>query len=108
MPDYPGWNLDLRFWNHDSELSYPVGVHHSRGGQTMLTRREVAMMWVCELLTEKPDWHIKVFDEEIAEKWRREAALSDSVLDEACADYVSMFLTSRVRLLCSHKATVHP
>jgi len=39
----------------------------------MLLVREVAMMQVMERLTDKPDWHIKVFNDEIAEKWKVEA-----------------------------------
>lgn len=30
-------------------------------------------MIVMDRLTDKPDWHVKVFDEEIAKKWRDEA-----------------------------------
>jgi hypothetical protein len=35
--------------------------------------RELAMMDVMEKLTDKPDWHKKVFDEEIVGKWKKEA-----------------------------------
>jgi len=54
---------------------YPTGIHYNCWGadSEMLTVGEVAMMLVMDRLTDKPDWHIKVFDDEIAQKWRQEA-----------------------------------
>jgi hypothetical protein len=76
----------------------------------MLLIREVAMMIVMNQLTEKPDWHIKVFDDTIVEKWIQEALalpvepLYDdivkpekynpkklkSILDRKCLEYVRL------------------
>ena len=39
----------------------------------MLFVREVGMMIIMDQLTDKPDWHKKVFDDTIVEKWRKEA-----------------------------------
>lgn len=39
----------------------------------MLPVREVAMMGIMDRLTDKKDWHKKVFDDAIVEKWREEA-----------------------------------
>ncbi|KAL2129749.1 hypothetical protein VTI74DRAFT_7339 [Chaetomium olivicolor] len=52
-----------------------MGTHHNCYGAKshMLLVREVAMMLVMDRLTDKPDWHVKVFDETIADKWRQEA-----------------------------------
>ncbi|KAK5654209.1 hypothetical protein OQA88_7384 [Cercophora sp. LCS_1] len=77
---YPGWSLDLR-WTVQENCDYfktglyPVGVHHNCFGANseLLPVREVAMMMVMDALTDKPDWHIKVFDDEIVGKWRQEA-----------------------------------
>ncbi|KAK4235350.1 hypothetical protein C8A03DRAFT_46505 [Achaetomium macrosporum] len=80
MPEYPGWNLDLRF-NYgqprgDDEVGYPMGIHHNwrdaDAHSRMLTVREVAMMLVMDRLTDKVDWHIKVFDDGIAQGWCQE------------------------------------
>lgn len=38
-----------------------------------LTAREVAMLGIMNALTDKPDWHKKVFDDEIVAKWKQEA-----------------------------------
>ena len=122
MPEYPGWNLDLR-WHDQAEgrlVTYPMGIHYnSCGAQSdMLLVREIAMMLVMDRLTDKPNWHIKVFDDEIAEKWKTEALawpnedlwkrianlsweetetdderwhpkIPKNILDRGCADYVS-------------------
>ncbi|RTE78942.1 hypothetical protein BHE90_006536 [Fusarium euwallaceae] len=73
---YPGLGLDLRFHdqNEGREEIYPVGIHNNCYGSKseMLLVREVAMMIVMDRLTDKPDWHIKVFDDTITEKWIEE------------------------------------
>ncbi|KAH7240356.1 uncharacterized protein BKA55DRAFT_577383 [Fusarium redolens] len=73
---YPGLGMNLRYHNyhHEGEM-YPTGIHYnSRGAESdMLLVREAAMMIVMNQLTDKPDWHIKVFDDAIAEKWVQEA-----------------------------------
>ncbi|KAK4188160.1 hypothetical protein QBC35DRAFT_473900 [Podospora australis] len=83
-PKYPGYGMNLR-WMLQSEsvsarrnlgmIAYPMGIHGECYGNNsmIITVREVAMMLVMDRLTDKPDWHIKVFNDEIAEKWRQEA-----------------------------------
>lgn len=83
------------------------------------------MMAVMDLLTDKPDWHIKVFDDEIAEKWRQEAlawpdddlrrrlGVSDNcppgLLDRESVDYVSPRPSSPTpTTLPAYRVTVHP
>lgn len=77
---YPGLGLNLRYHDqdgrgdgHNGEI-YPIGIHQYCYGSTseMLLIREVAMMIVMNQLTDKPDWHVKVFDDTIAEKWIEE------------------------------------
>ncbi|KAK3377284.1 hypothetical protein B0T24DRAFT_592900 [Lasiosphaeria ovina] len=78
---YPGWNLDLRWTAQEhgerdlTRIGYPMGIHYNcyRAKSEMLLVRGVAMMLVMDRLTDKPDWHPKVFDEHIADKWRHEA-----------------------------------
>ena len=79
MCEYPGWNKDLRWtdqWvGEPRDATYPMGIHFDCYGAAsqMLLMREVAMMLVMDRLTDKSDWHVKVFNDEIAEKWRQEA-----------------------------------
>ncbi|KAK4443131.1 hypothetical protein QBC34DRAFT_362554 [Podospora aff. communis PSN243] len=78
---YPGWKQDLRYVLENDEVRFaetgvfPVGIHHDcYGNQSiMLTVREVAMMMIMERLTDKPDWHVKIFDQAIVDKWTEEA-----------------------------------
>ncbi|EKJ69289.1 hypothetical protein FPSE_10542 [Fusarium pseudograminearum CS3096] len=73
---YPGLGLDIRHYDQDTNGEiYPMGIHSSCIGSEseLLLVREVAMMIVMNELTDKPDWHVKVFDETIAEKWIEEA-----------------------------------
>ncbi|KAL2256160.1 hypothetical protein VTK26DRAFT_2091 [Humicola hyalothermophila] len=75
--EYPGWNLDLRWLDQiqRQQYTYPIGIHYNCTGadSRLLLVREVAMMLVMDRLTDKPGWHVKVFDETITEKWRQEA-----------------------------------
>lgn len=74
MPDYPGLGLPLRH-NPDDFHHYPIGAHGSCHGSKsdLLPVRELAMMSVMESLTDKEDWHKKVFDDAVVSKWREEA-----------------------------------
>lgn len=137
---YPGLGLDIRHDDsNDRDVTYPVGIHFNCYGSEseMLLVREVAMMMVMESITDKPDWHVKVFDAEITNKWKAEAlalpvdamykeiaedriawhdgAFSGQppkpriILDEACVDYVRLlaFVVIHVRVFQADSAVVH-
>ncbi|KAM0426064.1 hypothetical protein ACHAPT_008695 [Fusarium lateritium] len=76
--EYPGVNVPL--WHGFDRYSnspypgYPIGFPEYCGGWSdILPMREVAMMIVMDNLTDKPNWHEKVFDDDIVQKWRDEA-----------------------------------
>jgi len=75
MPKYPGLGLPLRHGVHNDFGYYPIGAHGSCFGSQsdILPVRELAMMGIMDRLTDKENWHKKVFDEEIVAKWRKEA-----------------------------------
>jgi hypothetical protein len=52
-----------------------MGIHGNffDADSDILPVREVAMMTIMDKLTDKPDWHKKVFDDEIIAKWCKEA-----------------------------------
>lgn len=98
---YPGMGLPLRFWDpldqHGHEgiwgkSIYPMGVRSEafRHMSPLVYVREVAMMMVMEILTEKPEWHKKVFDDAIVAKWRKEAL---AIPDEVFWDQSTSFKT---------------
>ena len=69
---YPGIDLALRQVRGDT---YHTGAHADLISpySGMLQVREVAMMGLMDRLTDKPNWHEKVFSDEIVSKWRKEA-----------------------------------
>jgi hypothetical protein len=119
LAKYPGWNLDLRWTDYQgTDPHYPMGIHHNYLGadSAMIPVREGAMMLVMDRLTDKLNWHIKVFDDEIVIKWKAEALawpdedlwgrlnncdqdddvrIPTPILDKECVDYVSDVLPSR-------------
>ncbi|KAL1840395.1 hypothetical protein VTJ49DRAFT_521 [Mycothermus thermophilus] len=77
---YPGAGLPLRFIRFPEDPE--VGIDTYRFGSCkgmvgalseLLQVREVFMMILMDRLTEKPNWHEKVFNDEIVAKWRQEA-----------------------------------
>ncbi|KFY31568.1 hypothetical protein V493_00997 [Pseudogymnoascus sp. VKM F-4281 (FW-2241)] len=72
--EYPGVNYALRVYP-DSTPVYITDAHDDCLGHLsqLLPVREVFMMVLMDRLSDKVDWHKKVFDEEIVAKWRKEA-----------------------------------
>ncbi|KAM0346281.1 hypothetical protein ACHAPU_005708 [Fusarium lateritium] len=69
--------VSLKYRNHDRGgrgFSYPTAIDSdSNSTSDMLLLREVAMLIVMDRLTDKPDWHVKVYDDTITDKWIQEA-----------------------------------
>ncbi|GAB1320932.1 Manganese lipoxygenase [Madurella fahalii] len=79
---YPGVNLPLRYLDQQGTPGvdfYRLGSFEGLQDVTsrMLQVREVAMMILMDSLTDKPNWHEKVFDDDIVDKWRQEALSQD-------------------------------
>ncbi|KAK3339955.1 hypothetical protein B0T25DRAFT_365827 [Lasiosphaeria hispida] len=76
---YPGVNLPLRDTPAENVVAgdtfYRIGAHPScPDSQTELLQiREIAMLNLMDRLTDKPNWHEKLFDDQIVAKWRDEA-----------------------------------
>lgn len=80
---YPGLGLSIEYDNTESpggrgrDVYYPIGARGEGSGagvtHDILSVREVAMMLVTDRLSDKPDWHKKIFDNNITAKWRAEA-----------------------------------
>lgn len=69
---YPGVNIPLRempkrsFNRKDEYSSYPIRFpEYKRSQSQVMPVKEVAMMILMDMLTDKPDWHKKVFNETI-------------------------------------------
>lgn len=72
-PSYPGLGLPLRTELDDDW--YPIGAHGScpNSHTDLIPVRELAMLHIMDRLSDKPNWHEKVWDEDIVAKWRAEA-----------------------------------
>lgn len=80
---YPGLGLPIEYdyTDNPSDASdgvfYPIGARGAVPGGDLtyhiMPVHEVAMMLVMDRLTDKPDWHKKMFDDNITAKWRVEA-----------------------------------
>ncbi|KFY99960.1 hypothetical protein V500_01229 [Pseudogymnoascus sp. VKM F-4518 (FW-2643)] len=101
--EYPGVNIDLRLYSGFGP-KYPMGTHiNCLGAESkLLPVREVFMMVLMDRLSDKVDWHKKVFDEEIVAKWRKEALeqpedkLFSQVVEGKSGDKVSMPRRARI------------
>jgi hypothetical protein len=80
MLNLPGASLPVEEWHEDLfENAYHVRI----------TAREVAMLAMMNEITDKHDWHKKVYDETIAAKWTAEAVsagLSENMSDWCIAE----------------------
>ncbi|KAK3901763.1 hypothetical protein C8A05DRAFT_16086 [Staphylotrichum tortipilum] len=79
---YPGVDLPLRYLKQDGWPGtdfFRLGSFEGATDSTsdLLPIREVAMMILMDRLTDKPNWHEKVFDDVIVAKWRDEALTQD-------------------------------
>ncbi|EON97703.1 hypothetical protein UCRPA7_6802 [Phaeoacremonium minimum UCRPA7] len=52
-------------------------------GADRLTVREVAMLQLMDAITDKPSWHVKIFNEEIVKKWHDEATAKPLISEKA-------------------------
>jgi hypothetical protein len=73
--EYPGLGLPVRHNEQENYGFYPIGAHGNvYGSETEpIYVRELAMMDIMDKLTDKLDWHKKVFDDDIVSRWRTEA-----------------------------------
>lgn len=72
---YPGLGLNLRHVPDEHGAHYPTDLQCDAqvAFSQLLPVREVAMMFIMDMLTDKANWHKKVFDVEIVSTWRKEA-----------------------------------
>lgn len=90
MSKYPGLGFPLRHNPQENNGHYPIGAHGSCYGShsDMLPIRELAMMAIMDRLTDKEDWHKKVFNDGIVSKWREEAlAIPDDEFNRLATGY---------------------
>ncbi|RMJ21872.1 hypothetical protein PHISP_07263 [Aspergillus sp. HF37] len=91
--DLPGFTLPLDFKpkKEMDDIVYPnaLDTEDIEDGYVghLFPVRELTMMRIMETITDKPNWEEKVFNEEIAAKWRQEIQDGESVT-ERMMDYI--------------------
>ncbi|GKT46759.1 uncharacterized protein ColSpa_06940 [Colletotrichum spaethianum] len=68
----PGFGYDLTVIPRGA---FPSATHDWNA--STLTFLELAMLWFIEQITNKPDWHVKVFNDDIVSKWKTEVMAVD-------------------------------
>lgn len=122
---YPGVNLPLRHLKQQGQAGvdfYRCGSFKGADGtlSQLIQVREMFMMMMMDRLTDKPNWHEKVFNDAIVTKWRIEALaerenrmyeelldgkeipmpVRTRFMDEATFDYVRVPAAIVLILLC--------
>ncbi|KAK8004506.1 hypothetical protein PG989_004225 [Apiospora arundinis] len=80
----PGFGLPMQYlptWSSNPEKSkrFPHAIADYLASKG-ITERELRMLDFVNQITDKPDWHKKVFDEQIVQKWKAEGVRHDDNL----------------------------
>ncbi|KAL4754373.1 hypothetical protein BDW72DRAFT_139550 [Aspergillus terricola var. indicus] len=93
----PGFNVPLNFQPKVNVISgYTFGFpnaldrNHIEDGTLngLVTYREIVMMRIMNIITDKPDWRLKLFDKRITAKWREEVAESAQDVSARMMDWI--------------------
>ncbi|KAF4992689.1 hypothetical protein FGRMN_7002 [Fusarium graminum] len=96
--------ISIKYRCHDrggKGFSYPTAIDdRAKNTSDMLLVREVAMLIVMDRLTDKPNWHVKVYDDAITDKWIQEALalpieqLYNDIVTDSPGSWIPKMLTS--------------
>lgn len=79
-------------WGHEGRFRH--GINDFRAER--LTVREVAMLQLMDAITDKANWHAKIFDETIVRKWHEEA-IAQPLISEKTWEWVVTELRDKAR-----------
>ncbi|KAL7939878.1 hypothetical protein V8C35DRAFT_287955 [Trichoderma chlorosporum] len=74
----------------EKELKYDKRFAHAFGEweqRPAVTVRELAMVAVMNTLTDKPDWHVDIFNKDTVAEWRQEAFAATPLMSEKARDW---------------------
>ncbi|KAJ6027985.1 hypothetical protein N7540_003561 [Penicillium herquei] len=86
--DLPGFTLPLNFRPEGIMFQNALDSDEIEGIGTQRTLWELTMMQIMNIITEKPGWYKKVFNEEITAKWRQEITNSSKTLTSGMVDWI--------------------
>jgi hypothetical protein len=70
---FPGFGLPVEHDGGPLPTMFPLAVGESLWASNGVSLREQRMLDFVNQITDKPDWEVKVFDEDIVSRWRAEA-----------------------------------
>jgi hypothetical protein len=74
---------------------YAIAIDMCRG--PLLTVREYTMMEIMNRITDKVGWEVKVFDEKITQRWRKEAmGIEGRDVSEKMMDWVKILFFKKL------------
>jgi hypothetical protein len=91
---FPGFGLPV---DHEGSDCFPLAIGTTPWASMGVTLREKRMLDFINKITDKPDWEVKVFDEDIVARWRAEADVrpeeleGDVLLSQQMFDFVCDF-----------------
>lgn len=76
--EFPGFGLPVNAMPEvDDRFPVLIGDDDEDWRAATLTVRELCMLKVVEEITDKPEWWVKAHNDEISEKWKKEALEMD-------------------------------
>ncbi|KAL4733486.1 hypothetical protein BDV11DRAFT_199938 [Aspergillus similis] len=63
----------------------------------ILTAKELAMLGLINTLTDRPDWHRAVFNQQVTAQWREDAVASSSLINDKTWDWCLQELQDKAR-----------
>lgn len=103
---FPGLGLPI---DHEGEglTTFPLAIGDQPWTSNGVTLREQRMLQFINQITDKPEWEVKVFDEDIVSRWRAEADIrpeeldGDVILSQQMFDFVSALYHALLETECS-------
>ena len=71
--EFPGLGLPVEHDGGPLPTTFPLVIGESLWASNGVCLREQRMLDFVNHITDKPDWEVKVFDEDIVSRWRAEA-----------------------------------
>jgi hypothetical protein len=78
--------------SHDQ---FATGVNDWYGH--ILTAKELAILDLINTITDRPDWHRAIFDQQVIAKWRQDAVASSSLINDKTWDWCLQELQDKAR-----------
>ncbi|KAF4219015.1 hypothetical protein CNMCM6457_003314 [Aspergillus fumigatiaffinis] len=93
-PKVPGFH-DIPIDVELPQDQFAAGIKDWRG--TILTAKELAMLDLINTVTERPNWHVRIFQQEEIARWREDAMSSSSLINDPTWNWCLKELQDKAR-----------